>query len=292
MTNTNTINKIDFMGYIAVDHANPNGDPLNGNEPRIDANAIGDITDVCIKRKIRNALDRDTDIFVKMADSLNALGYTSLEQRIENDPDLVVDGKVVPKNDFIANVCKKWIDIRAFGQVFAYKSFGGVSVHLTGPVTISDAYSIDPITIESLQITKSVNGTKPKKDDESARSSDTMGMKHRVQFGLYKFVGSIMPRAAAITGLTEDDVAQIKEAMATMFEEDASTARPSGSMWMQQLYWVTHNDAGNTSTAKIHHAVDVHLKDGIEIPTSVNDYVFDDSALMAFSNLLVDKCIK
>ncbi|MEB8555306.1 type I-C CRISPR-associated protein Cas7/Csd2, partial [Bacillus cereus] len=178
--------KIDFAVVLSVTKANPNGDPLNGNRPRQNYDGHGEISDVAIKRKIRNRLqDMEESIFVQSNDR-KVDQFNSLRERAETNVDLVkaLKSKDNPHEQFAAIACKEWIDVRSFGQVFAFKGGAGkgVSVGVRGPVSIHTATSVDPIDITSMQITKSVN-SEPGKD----KGSDTMGIKHRVDFGVYVF---------------------------------------------------------------------------------------------------------
>lgn len=230
--------KIDFAVVFAVSHANPNGDPLTGNRPRETYDGYGEISDVCLKRKIRNRLmDLGQPIFVQSDDRSND-GHKSLKERADANPELKKAGK--DKDSFAKAACQSWIDVRSFGQVFAFKGKGksgdGVSVGVRGPVSIHSAFSVDPIISSSLQITKSVNGEPGEK-----KASDTMGMKHRVDFGLYVTYGSINCQLAEKTGFTSDDAEQIKKALHTLFKNDVSSARPDGSMEVVKLYWWEHN---------------------------------------------------
>lgn len=263
-------NKIDFAVVFAVSHANPNGDPLTGNRPRETYDGYGEISDVCLKRKIRNRLmDFGQWVFVQSDDRSND-GYKSLKERADANPELKKAGK--DKDSFAKAACQSWIDVRSFGQVFAFKGKGksgdGVSVGVRGPVSIHSAFSVDPIISSSLQITKSVNGEPGEK-----KASDTMGMKHRVDFGLYVTYGSINCQLAEKTGFTSDDAELIKKALHTLFENDVSSARPDGSMEVVKLYWWTHNcKEGQYSSAKVHRLLHIVKKDGVEIARSAEDY--------------------
>lgn len=270
-------NKIDFVALVSVTMANSNGDPLNGNRPRTNYDSRGEISDVCIKRKIRNRLqDMGQCIFVQSDDRCDD-GCASLRDRAEQ----AIKG-VKDRNEYARLACEKWIDVRSFGQVFAFKEKkkgDGVSVGVRGPVSIHQALSVSPVEIESLQITKSVNGETPSKkeaaEEESAgkRSSDTMGMKHYVRFGLYEVKGSINVQLAQKTGFSQQDAMLIQEALRTLFVNDASSARPEGSMEVYKLYWWQHNcPVGQYSSAKVHRLVRVKLKEGIEQPTCLEDY--------------------
>lgn len=262
--------KIDFAVVFAVSHANPNGDPLTGNRPRETYDGYGEISDVCLKRKIRNRLmDFGQWVFVQSDDRSND-GYKSLKERADANPELKKAGK--DKDSFAKAACQSWIDVRSFGQVFAFKGKGksgdGVSVGVRGPVSIHSAFSVDPIISSSLQITKSVNGEPGEK-----KASDTMGMKHRVDFGLYVTYGSINCQLAEKTGFTSDDAELIKKALHTLFENDVSSARPDGSMEVVKLYWWTHNcKEGQYSSAKVHRLLHIVKKDGVEIARSTEDY--------------------
>ena len=262
-------NKIDFAVIVSVKHANPNGDPLNGNRPRVDYNGFGEISDVAIKRKIRNRLmDEGQSIFVQSDD--NKLDdYPSLRKRAEGEiaKDIWKD-----KNKFHKAVCEKWVDVRSFGQVFAYgndKKGAGVSIGIRGPVSLHPAFSVVPVLdrSSSIQITKSVSG----EGDGTKKASDTMGMKHRVDHGVYIFYGSMNPQLATKTGFSNEDAELIKEALRTLFRNDASSARPEGSMEVYKVYWWQHNNKnGQYSSASVHRLLDV--KPNKDEPNSIDDY--------------------
>lgn len=263
-------NKIDFAIVFSVNHANPNGDPINGNRPRETFDGFGEVSDVCLKRKIRNRLqDMGECIFVQ-SDERCEDGFKSLSERASGTEELK---NVKEKERYAKEACQKWVDVRSFGQVFAFKTkekSGGVSVGVRGPVSIQSAYSVDPIDIEDLQITKSVNSEPGEK-----KSSDTMGMKYKVNFGLYVAKGSINCQLATKTGFTEEDAEKIKAALISLFENDASSARPDGSMEVIKVYWWKHNcRSGQYSSAKVHRTLRIQLKNGISVPASAEDYEF------------------
>jgi CRISPR-associated protein Csd2 len=259
-------NKIDFAVIISVKRANPNGDPLNGNRPRQTYDGYGEISDVCLKRKIRNRLqDMGRAIFVQSDDN-RAPGdeYRSLNDRF----------KAEKFTDIREESCKKWFDVRAFGQVFAFTKKGkgakgkeapeesdenadAVSVGIRGPVTIQSAFSVEPITPDSLQIVKSVNlETNVKEPDR--KGSDTMGMKHRVDRGIYVTNGAINTQLAGKTGFSDADAEQIKLALRSLFVNDVSSARPEGSMEVVKVIWWPHNSpCGQYSSAKVHRSLKV-----------------------------------
>ena len=261
--------KIDFAVILRVTKANPNGDPLNGNRPRIDYDGYGEMSDVCIKRKIRDRLMEAKDdygeykysIFVQ-SDERKVDGAKSLKDRAD---------KVLKDNLSIETACKQWFDVRAFGQVFAFKSTNvgggdtGISIPVRGPVTIHSAFSVDPIRPESIQITKSVNS---ETIADGKKSSDTMGMKHRVDKSVYVFYGSINPQLAERTGFSNEDADAIKSILPKLFENDESAARPAGSMQVLNVFWWDHGcKAGKYSSAKVHESLRVHGDGSFEIDT-------------------------
>ncbi len=275
-------NKIDFAVIISATDANPNGDPLNGNRPRENSEGMGEISDVCIKRKIRNRLqDMGERIFVQSDDRCDD-GCDSLRARVEKVDELkkISDNTKRTWEDikrFEKIACDRWIDVRSFGQVFALKAKKksddddskkkGVSIGIRGPVTLCTAKSVSPVDIIAMQITKSVSG-------ESDSASDTMGTKNRVEFGLYVFKGSINCQLAEKTGFTEEDAEKIKQALATLFENDCSSARPDGSMQVCRGYWWKHDcKTPAISSAKVHNSLKITEKAGLgRRPRSFEDY--------------------
>ena len=273
--------KIDFALIIGVKNANPNGDPLNGNRPRADFSGIGEMTDVCLKRKIRDRLQENGEMIFVQANERKDDGMVSLKNRYDGfikhleeknnsqTTDLLGDEvetkskkktskKDVKKDEIAKSACENWFDVRSFGQVFAFsgKDEDGVSIAVRGPVTLHSAYSIEPINITSTQITKSVNGDG---DSDVKKSSDTMGMKHRVDSGIYVAYGAMSPQLAERTGFSDADAEKIKTVLSQLFEGDASSARPEGSMQVLKLIWWEHNcKSGQCSSAKTHGSLKVN----------------------------------
>ncbi|MDD5204021.1 MAG: type I-C CRISPR-associated protein Cas7/Csd2 [Deltaproteobacteria bacterium HGW-Deltaproteobacteria-15] len=267
-------NKIDFALILNVTRSNPNGDPLNGNRPRTDYDGYGEISDVCLKRKIRDRLQEyltgfGKTIFVQ-CDDRKSDDMNSLRERAESK----IHGlgkeyfeKKADKKKTVAAACEKWFDVRAFGQLFAFaggkKKKGnddgtsdadGVSIPIRGPVTIQSAFSVEPVSVSSIQITKSVSG----EGDGTKRAADTMGMKHRVDKGVYVTFGSMNPQLAERTGFSDEDADTIKQLLPKLFENDASSARPEGSMAVLKVIWWKHNcKAGQYSSAKVHRSLTV-----------------------------------
>ena len=269
-------NKIDFMVLCTVSNANPNGDPLDGNRPRTTYSGQGEISDVCIKRKIRNRLqDMGENIFLQSAERSDD-DKKSLSERASAN---IVGCET--NEEYARLACEKWIDVRSFGQVFAFKAKNnvgaGVSVGVRGPVTVHQALSVSPVDVSSMQITKSVNS---EPTDDGRKSSDTMGTKHMVVFGLYVIKGSMNVQLAEKTGFSDEDAQKIKEALRTLFINDASAARPDGSMEVVKLYWWKHNNKiGQYSSAKVHNTIKITLKPGVEIPTGIDDYIIEQNDL-------------
>ncbi|WP_215190707.1 type I-C CRISPR-associated protein Cas7/Csd2 [Exiguobacterium sp. s6] len=260
--------KIDFTVILSVSKANPNGDPLNGNRPRQNYDGYGEISDVAIKRKIRNRLqDMGESIFVQSNDRRSD-SYESLRDRAEGNEELkkLMKGKGMG-NQFAQEACAAWMDVRSFGQVFAFKGEkSGVSIGVRGPVSIHTATSVAPIDVTSMQITKSVNSESGKE-----RGSDTMGMKHRVDHGVYVLNGSINTQLAEKTNFTKEDAEKLKQVLVTLFENDASSARPEGSMEVRKVYWWEHSSKlGQYSSAKVHRSISV--KSMTDEPKDFSDY--------------------
>jgi CRISPR-associated protein Csd2 len=269
-------NKIDFAVILRVKNANPNGDPLNGNRPRTDYSNFGEMTDVSIKRKIRDRLlerwiadgkkDDDGNMIFVQSDDRKIDGHKNLRVRAE-----AVLGNKLGSDETVKLACAAWFDVRAFGQLFALKSNKkagkkkedgsddegdtGVSIGIRGPVTVQSAFSVEPIDITSEQITKSTSN----EGDGINRQSDQMGMKHRVDQGVYVFFGSMNPQLAERTLFSDADADAIKQVLPKLLENDESSARPAGSMEVLKVIWWKHNcKAGQHSSAKVHRTLTVN----------------------------------
>ncbi len=273
-------NKVDFAVLVSAKNANPNGDPLLDNRPRTDYNGFGEISDVCIKRKIRNRMqDKGCEIFVKSDDRADD-GYSSLKERadwLKDEKDWTV---------FQEKACEKWLDVRTFGQLFPFDSFGCKSVGVRGPVSIHQAVSIDPVEIEAMKITKSVSG---EKKSNKSKGSDTFGTKAFVRFGLYEIKGSINVQLADKTDFSCEDAQILKDCLKTLFVNDASAARPDGSMEVVKVIWWEHNcKNGQYSSAKVHRSLNVKLKNGVAIPSSFEDYDITLNELDSLTPEIID----
>lgn len=290
-------NKYDFTVVFSVTDANPNGDPLDENRPRTKYDGRGFVTDVCIKRKLRNRLqDMGYDIFVQ-SDGRETDGYHSLADRLTSLETLSAE-----------SACSRWMDVRSFGQLLAFsgkKSGGkskskpksdtdsdtsensnGISIGIRGPVSIGFANSVDPITVQTIQITKSVNGASSDK-----KASDTMGKKHIVPFAVYTFSGSINPQLAEKTGFTDSDAGAIISALKTMFDNDESSARPSGSMVVEKVVvWKHEATSGIVNSAYLHRAVTVTKNEGVSVARSMADYTISVDTSFCDNNTGLSVC--
>lgn len=292
-------NKIDFALVFTARNANPNGDPLDGNRPRTTYAGLGEVSDVCLKRKIRNRwIDEGCSVFVQ-SDDRRAPGdpYRSLSDRADGceqlkeclrkmqngkkskaKPASAAEEPVPTKEDYARIACEQWIDVRSFGQVFAFKASkkdedaaegDGVSIGIRGPVSIQSAFTLEPVNVVSTQITKSVN--LETQSDPDKKGKDTMGQKHRVDFGVYVTYGAINVQCAQKTGFSEEDANRLQEALRTLFRNDATAARPDGSMEVVKVVWWTHNcPNGQYSAAKVQRSLKVTCTDG-EVEVQVND---------------------
>ncbi|MEK3875679.1 type I-C CRISPR-associated protein Cas7/Csd2 [Paenibacillus sp. FSL M7-0420] len=270
--------KIDFAVVLSVRNANPNGDPLNGNRPRQNYAGYGEISDVCLKRKIRNRLQDMGESLLVQSDERRGDSFRSIKERVDANAEVqeFAKGKKTNNELYAQAACKQWFDVRSFGQVFAFggtDSASSVSIGVRGPVSIHTAVSIDPIDISSMQITKSVNASTPK-DDPNKKSSDTMGMKHRVDFGVYVFYGSINTQLAEKTGFAHEDADKIRQALISLFENDTSSARPDGSMEVHSVYWWEHQSKlGQYSSAKVHRSLQIKKREEVADAKAFADYV-------------------
>jgi CRISPR-associated protein Csd2 len=214
------------------------------------------------------------EIFVQSdGNRKNGDNFRSLKDRFDKNPEIK---KAANNREMqIEIACKTWYDVRAFGQVFAFKKGkksddgddgDSVSIGIRGPVTIQNAASLQPVSVYSQQITKSVNlETDPKDPDK--KGSDTMGMKHRVDFGIYVTYGSISCQLAEKTGFSNEDADILLAAMKSLFVNDESSARPSGSMKVEYVVWWKHNcKNGQYSSSDVHESICVKVDEESKKP--------------------------
>lgn len=274
-------NKIDFMAIVTVENANPNGDPAGGNRPRQHYDGTGFITPVCIKRKLRNRLqDMGRNILIQQ-NNRPGTEFSSIVERLNSVPEIKEARKNKAKDKkskdsgnntaLVEKICQYYEDVRAFGATIVLQkkseNESGDSVGIRGPVTIQTVPSIDSVDVEDVQITKSTNST-----PEDKKGSDTMGHMYCVRYGIYVIKGSINPLLAKGTGFSEEDMNDIKEALRTLFVNDESAARPSGSMNVYKLYW-WKQDAQNIrySSKKLFDTVKIKKKNPDEVINSTDD---------------------
>lgn len=274
------MNKIDFVLLFDTSDANPNGDPDRGNMPRIDDQTEhGLVTDVCLKRKIRNFVQMTRanvdgyEIFVKEKVILNdeqGRAYSALSLDTKSK-----DKKT--KNEQLARdwMCRNFYDIRTFGAVMSTGEEKCGQVR--GPVQISFSRSIDPIMQAEFTITRCAVTKKENEDKER-----TMGRKFTVPYALYMAKGTVNPYLAEQTGFNDADLDVLIEALTHLFEFDASAARPAGSMAVRKLILFRHSSMlGNAPAHKLYDCLSVTRKDGIEFPRSIADYEISLSAAPA-----------
>jgi len=274
-------NRYEFLILYDVENGNPNGDPDADNMPRIDPETgKGIVTDVCIKRKIRNYVDTVKEgedghhIYVKQDITLNAQDAKGIEA-VKNIP------KEERSTSFRAFMCKNFFDIRTFGAVMTTaikdKELSNVAGQVRGPVQLAFGLSIDPIVPREVTITRLAITT----EEKAETASTEMGRKHLVPYGLYRQEGYISANLAQkITGFSEEDLSLLWTAIINMFENDRSASR--GKMALRELIVFKHATAhGNAPAHKLFDLVKVECNEGVSVPRKYSDYTVsvDMSAL-------------
>ncbi len=265
-------NRYEFVVLYDVENGNPNGDPDAGNMPRIDyETGYGIVTDVCIKRKVRNYVEiakagqKGFDIYVKdgvILNEINRIAYDSLKLEPE-DKKLPKDEKDAKKiTEFM---CQNFFDIRTFGAVMTTKINCG---QVRGPVQFSFSKSIDPIIQQEVSITRMAVTDK---EDKAAEAGHTIGKKFIVPYALYRMEGYISPFFAKQTGFSEEDKEVLFEALKNMFEHDRSAAR--GKMAVRG-FWVFRHDTelGNAPANKLFETITIKRKDENKPARAFEDY--------------------
>lgn len=267
-------NRYDFVILFDVENGNPNGDPDAGNMPRIDPETgLGLVTDVCLKRKIRNYVEivREGEpgygIYIRDSVPLNRsdarayeyLGVTDVKKAKKDDPDL--DRKI---RDFM---CRNFYDIRTFGAVMTTFVKAALNCgQVRGPVQLGFARSVDPIVPQEVTITRVAITT----EVDAERKGTEMGRKYIVPYGLYRAEGFVSANLARkTTGFSEDDLALLWQAIIHMFDEDRSAAR--GKMAVRELIVFRHSgELGDAPAYKLFDAVQV--KKTVDVPRRYQDY--------------------
>ena len=273
-------NRYDFLFIFDAQDANPNGDPDAGNLPRVDVETgQGLVTDVCLKRKIRNFVALTANgaagkrIYFTDGSILN-----DLQQEAQNAVGIPAAESKAPKNgkkdQATAWMCENYYDVRTFGAVMSTEINCG---QVRGPVQLSFARSIDPIVASEHAITRS--SVTNKKDAEKER---TMGRKFTIPYGLYKAQGFVNPFLAAQTGFNDDDLELLFQSLENAFQFDQSAARPAGSMNPRALLVFKHDTAlGAAASHKLFDLVTITKKAEVEVARSFADYdlTIDESAI-------------
>ena len=275
-------NRYEFVILFDVENGNPNGDPDAGNMPRIDPESrLGLVTDVCLKRKIRNyveAVKEDEQgykIYIKENVPLNRSDKAACESIGITGDDVVGELKKLKKTDKNAleklrdYMCKNFYDIRTFGAVMT--TFGKALLNcgqLRGPVQLGFARSIDPVISQEVTITRVAITTE--KDAEN--KNNEIGRKYIVPYGLYRAEGYVSANLARkVTGFSEDDLELLWDAIINMFENDHSAAR--GKMAVRELIVFKHSkELGDCPAYKLFDAIEVKKNDGVEYPRKYQDY--------------------
>lgn len=260
-------NRYDFLYLFDCQDANPNGDPDAGNLPRVDVETNqGLVTDVCLKRKIRNFVAQASEnriYFVEGAIHNNQ--HKEAHQAIGIDSKDAKAPKNGKKDEARQWMCKNYYDVRAFGAVMSTDINCG---QVRGPVQISFARSIDPVVSSEHAITRT--SVTNEKDVEKER---TIGRKFTIPYGIYLAKGFINPFLAKQTGFGDDDLELLFTALENAFQFDQSAARPAGSMNPQGLLVFKHDNAlGKAPSHKLFDLVKVTRKEGVEVPRKFADY--------------------
>ncbi len=266
-------NRYDFVYLFDCKDGNPNGDPDAANSPRIDPQDMrGLVSDVCIKRKIRNfallAKERAAgyDIFVQQGSVLNEAiqkAHTELGHDVDGKKKTAGRKQVQSAR---AEMCKRYFDVRTFGAVMSTGSNAG---QVRGPVQISFSRSIDPILPLDLSITR-MAATESKDADAP---NQTMGRKNLIPYGLYCCQGYISAHLARETGFNDADLELLWQSLTQMFDHDRSASR--GTMAPQKLIVFKHESAlGNAPAHKLFERVTVQRKSGVPVARSFSDYDF------------------
>ena len=272
--NNNVINnRYEFIMLFDVENGNPNGDPDAGNMPRTDPEtSFGIVTDVCLKRKIRNFVEiykeneAGYNILVKADRSLNSKfseAYDVLNLEKKNKGKNGDDVKKAQKY-----ICENYFDVRSFGAVM---STGDDPCGIVrGPVQLNFAKSIDPVYVQDITITRQAVTTDK---DFAEKKQSEMGKKSLISYGLYRAEGYISALLAQkVTGFSEEDLEVLWTAVINMFENDRSAAR--GKMCLRKLYVFKHDSVlGNAPAHTLFEKIKITKKENVVTPRSFDDYV-------------------
>ena len=271
-------NRYDFVLYFDVENGNPNGDPDAGNMPRVDVETgHGLVTDVCLKRKIRNYIEAayegkpGYEIYIKDGVPLNrsdaracselGIDVTDIKKSKAKDPEIDVKLRDA--------MCKLFFDVRTFGAVMTTFVKNNLNCgQVRGPVQLTFARSVDPVAQQEVTITRVVATT----EEKAEKTNTEMGRKYIIPYALYRCEGFVSANLARrVTGFSEEDLEILWEAIANMFELDRSAAR--GNMSVRSLIVFKHaNELGNAPAHTLFDAVHVQKNEGVDYPRSFTDY--------------------
>jgi len=269
----------DFVLIFDVTDGNPNGDPDAGNLPRVDPETMqGLVTDVCLKRKVRNWVDAAQGsgerykIFVENRGFLvdhKERAYTAIGAK-KGDDSKADEAQVW--------MCQNYYDVRMFGAVLVGRKGEGYNCgQVRGPIQLTFARSIDAVAPLDLAITRVAlenRGDKPREDDDEKAATGTIGRKTLVPYGLYKGFGFFNPHFAHKTGVTPEDLSLFWQALQQMWDLDRSASR--GMMACRGLYVFSHENAlGDAPAHTLFDGINVYRKDGVEAPRRFGDYAVD-----------------
>ena len=278
-------NRYEFVILFDVENGNPNGDPDAGNMPRIDPESgLGLVTDVCLKRKIRNYVEtvkEDADgfgIYIKEGVPLNRSdkeAYKSIGIEETDDKKITEKVRTLKKTDPDVEgklkdyMCERFYDIRTFGAVMTTFTKAALNCgQVRGPVQIGFARSVDPVISQEVAITRMAITT----EEDAEKKNTEIGRKSIVPYGLYRAEGYISANLARkVTGFSEEDLDLLWEAILNMFEHDHSAAR--GKMAVRELIVFKHSkELGDCPAYKLFDAVDVRKNADVEYPRKYQDY--------------------
>ncbi|OOB78049.1 MAG: type I-C CRISPR-associated protein Cas7/Csd2 [Epulopiscium sp. Nele67-Bin001] len=282
---TNVINnRYEFIILFDVENGNPNGDPDAGNMPRVDPETnLGIVTDVCLKKKIRNYVEvvkddeQGYDIYIKQGVPLNVSDKRAYKAvGVEEDGDkgkvkkTTAEKKKQQDEELRKFMCSNFYDIRTFGAVMTTFVKGAFNCgQVRGPVQLGFARSIDPIFPQDITITRCALAT----EKEAEEKRNTMGKKYIVPYGLYRGEGFVSANLAQkSTNFSESDLELLWDAIVNMFEHDHSAAR--GKMAVRELIIFKHADKlGNAPAHKLFELVHVERKADVQVARKYSDYV-------------------
>jgi CRISPR-associated protein Csd2 len=274
---TDPTKRHDFVLLFDVVDGNPNGDPDAGNLPRVDPETMqGMVTDVCLKRKVRNWVDATRGQEERYKIFIENRGYLVNHKKRAYEAVKAKPGDDKKIDEAQAWMCQNYYDVRMFGAVLVGKKGEGYNCgQVRGPIQMTFARSLDPVTPLDLAITRVAlenPGDKPREDDDEKATTGTIGRKTLIPYGLYKGFGFFSPHFAAKTGVNAEDLLTFWSALQQMWDLDRSASR--GLMSCRGMYVFTHeNGLGNAPAHALFDQVQVRRKEGKEVSRQFADYV-------------------